>query len=201
MLSSIQRPLSLIDREEKAKELASYILSESREIITREEKKKLTELSRMMHDPVGKVFLSSLMDQCFRSHFPVRIAEQVIYLLNLFGIPEFLRPIKRLQFQLFKSFGMQFPQFLTPMITFFLRKQISSMIISGEKQALLKHIKKRMQEGVLLSINHLGEDILGEKEAERRLKLYQGDLENNLIHSVSIKISTLYSQINLLSYE
>ncbi|MCB1115146.1 MAG: bifunctional proline dehydrogenase/L-glutamate gamma-semialdehyde dehydrogenase, partial [Chlamydiia bacterium] len=71
----------------------------------------------------------------------------------------------------------------------------------GEKGSLTKHIKKRREEGVRLNLNHLGEAILGEEEAERRLSVYLEDLKNPLIDYVSIKISTIYSQINLLAYD
>ena len=46
-----------------------------------------------------------------------------------------------------------------------------------------------------------GEAILGEEEATRRLHIYLSDLDRPDIEYVSIKVSTIYSQINLLAYD
>ena len=194
-------PLTLEERQEKAIELASHILLESNQILTKDDQKKHEELSRMMRDPVGKVFTTAMTDQCFRSHNYQRIASQMIYLLNLFGIPKFLGSFKRFQLYLFTIFGDKFASLLVPMAMRQLRKETAKVIIPGEKAALARHIKKRKQEGIRLNLNHLGEAILGEDEAQKRLSIYLRDLENPYIDYISIKISTIYSQLNLLAYE
>ena len=139
---AMQAPLTLEEREKKAIELASHILSESNRSMTKTEAKKQGELSRMMRDPVGKAFTTAMSDQCFRSHDHKRIADQLIYLLSLFGIPRFLAPFKRLQLFLFKMFGIKFSGILVPIATYFLRKNTSTVIIPGEKGPLIKHIKR-----------------------------------------------------------
>jgi len=194
-------PLNLEERQEKAIELASHILLESNQIISKDDQKKHEELSRMMRDPVGKVFTTAMTDQCFRSHNYSRIANQMIYLLNLFGIPKFVGSFKRLQLYLFKLLGDKFANILVPMAMRQLRQETSKVIIPGEKGALGKHIKKRKAQGIRLNLNHLGEAILGEEEAKKRLHIYLRDLENPYIDYVSIKISTIYSQLNLLAWE
>ena len=47
-----------------------------------------------------------------------------------------------------------------------------------------------------MNVNLLGESLLGEEEAQRRLEAYLGALQMPEIECVSIKISTLYSQIS-----
>ena len=59
-------------------------------------------------------------------------------------------------------------------------------------------MQKRRKEGVRLNLNHLGEAILSEEEAFTRLNIYLKDLTEENIEYVSIKISTIFSQINLL---
>ena len=201
LASVIGTPLTLEERKKKAIELAAFILNESNHRLTKDEKKRYGELHRMMSDPIGKVFLTALTDQCFRSKNYERIAEQMTYLLHLYGIPKFFSPIKRLQLYFFKILGDKFAKYMVPIAIWNLRKATSSVIIPGEKGSLTRHIKKRREQGILLNLNHLGEAILGEEEAVRRLSLYLEDLKNPLIDYVSIKISTIYSQINLLSYE
>ncbi len=194
-------PLSLIERKEKSVEIAALILTESIKTQTRKEKALQTELSCMMKDPIGKAFTTSMTDECFRSKKTKRIANQLIYLLKVFGIPKFLNWKKRIGLYLFRSLALNFSQLLVPIVIHFLRAETSSVIIPGEKKALAAHIQKRREEGVRLNINHLGEAILGEQEAERRLNTYLDDLTRNDIDYISIKVSTMYSQINLLAWD
>jgi len=87
-LESIKgKTLSLEQRETAAVDLAANMLNEANRTITFEEKRIQAELARMMLDPKGKVFTTSMTDQCFRSFRPSRVANQLVYLLNQFGIP------------------------------------------------------------------------------------------------------------------
>ena len=52
-----------------------------------------------------------------------------------------------------------------------------------------------------MNVNFLGEALLGEAEAERRLQQYLQALQRPEIEVVSVKISTLYSQISPLARE
>src|ERR1700722_2071500 len=195
------KPLSLQQREKLAIELAAHMLTEANRTMTGSEKRIQAELSRMMGDPVGKVFTMAMTDQCFRSHNTARIADQLIYLLNQFGIPKYLGWTKRFSLGVFQILGRVFSWFFVPMATFMLRHATARVILPGEKHALKKHMAKRRREGVRLNINHLGEAILGETEAKRRLAVYLEDLQREEIEYVSVKISTIYSQIHLLGWE
>ena len=52
-----------------------------------------------------------------------------------------------------------------------------------------------------MNINHLGEALLGEEEALRRLRTYIDDLKDPDIEYISVKISTIYSQISSLAFD
>ncbi|MBI3232045.1 MAG: bifunctional proline dehydrogenase/L-glutamate gamma-semialdehyde dehydrogenase [Candidatus Doudnabacteria bacterium] len=201
LLFAKSSPLTLKKREALAIELASYLLSAANQVATREERAKQQFLARMIHDPIGKVFITAMTDQCLRSSNSVRVANQLLYLLHLLGIPKFLPFTRRIQISFFRSFGETFPNLLVPLIKYSLRKETSTVIAPGERGTLLRHIKKRKKEGVNLNLNHLGEAILGEEEASKRLKIYLKDLEDPLIDYISIKISTIYSQLNLIAWE
>ena len=64
-------------RREIAIELAGLMLQESRRIQSYSEKRQQRQLARMMNDPVGKAFITSVTDQCFRSHSNARVADQL----------------------------------------------------------------------------------------------------------------------------
>ncbi|MBS0604838.1 MAG: proline dehydrogenase family protein [Verrucomicrobia bacterium] len=202
ILSSAQgRKMSLEQREKLAVDLAANMLKEANRTMTWSEKQIQAELARMMRDPVGKVFTTSMTDQCFRSHQSARVANQLVYLLDQFGIPSYLGWSKRIALGAFQILGKMFSWLLVPMATYTLRKATARVILPGEKEALKKHMAHRRMEGVRLNLNHLGEAILGEEEAKRRLHVYLKDLQQDDIEYISVKISTIYSQIHLLGWE
>ncbi|MGE5196389.1 MAG: bifunctional proline dehydrogenase/L-glutamate gamma-semialdehyde dehydrogenase, partial [Anaerolineae bacterium] len=202
LLGSVRgKTLSLEEREKAAITLAAHMLREATHVQTRKERKVQAQLARMMHDPIGKAFTTSMTDQCFRSHRSPRIANQMIYLLGELGVPRYLDFFKRFQLAAFQMFGSIFSYLFVPLAIQRLRKETSAVILPGEPAALSEHMKKRREEDVRLNLNHLGEAILGEEEAKRRLDVYLRDLERADIEYVSVKISTIFSQINLLSWD
>lgn len=159
------------------------------------------ELARMMHDKVGMVFTTQLTDQCFRSSDPRRVADQICFLIKRYGVPRYLGWFKKGALYLFKGFGAIFPHVFVPLTKAFLHWETARLILPGEEGPLLLHLARRKKEGVQVNLNRLGEAILGEQEAKKRLDLYSADLKNPAIDYISVKISTLYSQINLLAWD
>lgn len=209
---NIQEALEIIDsvrgkiltvgqRQKHAVQLAAYMLNEANLIQTRAEKRKQKELARMMQDPRGKAFTTRMTDECFRSHKASRVASQMVYLLDQFGIPKYLGWTKQLALAAFRMLGKPLAPLLVPLATYILRRETRTVILPGEKHALAKHMKKRRAQGVRLNLNHLGEAILGEEEAVARLNVYLDDLARDDVEYVSIKISTIFSQINLLGWD
>ena len=70
--------------------------------------------------------------------------------------------------------------------------------------ALLKvdaYLQKRKNQGLRVNINYIGEKVIGEQEAWSRLGSYLKALENPAIEYISVKISTIFSQIQPLAFE
>lgn len=195
------RPMSIGERKKLSLELAALMLHEASKTIQSHEAAIQKMLSRLMQDPNGKAFTNSMTDQCFRSRNFKRIADQMIYLLNQNGVPEYLDAMKRAELFFFKSLSPTVAQILIPIVTHTLRKETSRVIIPGEASSLQKHIETRKKEGVQLNFNHLGEAILSEHEAKHRLSLYLDDLKHPDIDYISVKISTIFSQINLIDFD
>jgi RHH-type proline utilization regulon transcriptional repressor/proline dehydrogenase/delta 1-pyrroline-5-carboxylate dehydrogenase len=195
------KSLSIEERREAAIELAALMLNEARRVQTSIEHRTLLQLSRMMEDPYGKAFTTVVTDECFRTKNYGRAADQLNYLIHKFGIPKFLSYFRKAQLIVFKMFGTTFPSIFIPLTKSMLRKETSKVIIPGEKRALIKHLEKRKQEGVRVNLNKLGEAILGEEEAEKKMKIYLADLANPKVEYISVKVSTLCSQLNLIGWE
>jgi RHH-type proline utilization regulon transcriptional repressor/proline dehydrogenase/delta 1-pyrroline-5-carboxylate dehydrogenase len=181
--------------------LAELILRESRRVERPYERRIQHQLAKMMDDPIGKLFTTSITDQCFRSKSDYRSADQLIFLLDKLGIPQFVSPFKRMQLHAFKILGKFIPWMMMPLVKWMVRSQIKQVILPEEKDPLTRYLKKQKREGIRVNLNHLGEAILGEEESNRRLGIYTEDLANPNIDYISIKISTIYSQINLLAWD
>ena len=80
-----------------------------------------------------------------------------------------------------------------------MRRQTAAVILPAEPETLLPHLRDRYAEGVRMNVNFLGEAILGEEEARHRLLLNLQGLQSAEVEVISIKISTLYSQISPLA--
>ena len=180
---------------------AAAWLNRANELLTEDEKDIQEQMLRLLTHPEDKVILAKMIDQSFRSHDPARVADQVNSILRQHGVPDFFSRVDRLLVQMFLGLGRYFPTLTVPKMIGKMRSTSSRAIIPGEPRALADHLRKRKQQGVRMNINHLGEALLGEAEASRRLSAYIQDLENPQVETISIKISTIYSQIQSLAFE
>ena len=171
------------------------------ELLTSEEKDIQEQMKSLLTNPVDKTVLTKMIDQSFRSHDPSRVADQVNHLLSEHGVPDFFSRTERLLIQMFLGVSRHFPAFTVPRFVSRMRQSSSRAIIPGEPEALNKHLRKRHGQGVRMNINHLGEALLGEEEARRRLETYLENLKSPHIEYISVKISTIYSQISSLAFD
>jgi len=200
ILSTRGQPLSLEARKNKAIELASLMLIEAHRIETQKEKKLKQQLAEMVKDEKGKNFLIQLIDQSFRTKDSKRTIDQIKFLINKYGIPNFFSRSQKFGLNLIKYLGTYFPQVFTFLIRWMIRAQTSGLILPGGKK-LTQHINLRKSQGIRVNLNRLGEAILGEEEALRRLHLYLNDLADPSIECISVKISSICSDLNLIAFD
>ena len=181
--------------------LAQQWQTRANELLTSEEKGIQDQMRRLLTHSIDKVILTKLIDQSFRSHDPARVADQVNNLLREFGVPDFFSRVDKLLVQMFLGLGRHFPTLSVPKMIDKMRHDSSRAIIPGEPEVLHAHLQKRKKQNIRMNINHLGEAVLGEEEAKVRLQTYLEDLKNPEIEYISVKLSTIYSQIQTLAFE
>jgi RHH-type proline utilization regulon transcriptional repressor/proline dehydrogenase/delta 1-pyrroline-5-carboxylate dehydrogenase len=167
----------------------------------RSEKKFHAIMKRLLSDPKNKIFLIELLDQSFRSHDNNRIANQLEYIFNKYNNTTFFTEFEQLLVWLFRNLGIYLPVISVPLFITYLRGDIKNIVIKGEDRSLNAHLQKRLAEKTRVNINIIGEAVLGEDEAKQRVLKYISALQNPNIDYVSIKISTIFSQINPLAHE
>ena len=170
-------------------------------LLTSDEREQQTQLQRLLQRPVDKVVLTKLLDQSFRSQDPARVADQVDSILRQHGVPDFFSVRDKLLMQMFMGFGRHFPTVSIPKMIDKMRQDSERAIIPGETEALEKFLARRRQQGLRVNINYLGEAVLGEGEARRRLDMYLEALENPAVEYISVKISTIFSQIEPMAFD
>ncbi len=170
-------------------------------LLTGEEKAIQEQMGRLLTRPQDKIILTKLIDQSFRPENTSRVADQVNSILREFGVPDFFGKVDKLLMQMFMGLGRHFPSIMVPKMIEKMRHNSSRAIIPGEAEALHAHLARRKHQAVRMNLNHLGEAVLGEDEAARRLGVYLADLRNPEIEYISVKISTIYSQIQSLAFE
>lgn len=165
------------------------------------EKKFHETMLRMLKDSQNKVFLIELLDRSFRSNNPKRVANQLEYIFDKYKNTTFFNNLEELLVLSFLKVGVHVPDISIPIFIKYLRRDVKDIVIYGEEEPLIEHIKKRKEEGTRVNVNVIGEIVLGEAEADERVEKYIKILNNPHIDYISIKISTLFSQINPLAHD
>jgi len=186
---------------QKALFVARRLQERARALQTPSERRQQAELDRMLQTPSDKATLALMTDQAFRTSDPARAVEHLTYILDVQGVPRFFGPIDRTLMKGFQSFGAFVPGVALPLVKEHMQKETANVILPGEKDVLTHHLAERRTEGVRMNVNFLGEAVLSEAESERRLQQYLQGLQWPETEVVSIKISTVYSQISPLARE
>ena len=164
---------------------------------TTEEKNEATKMTRLLQDAEGKELTFHLADEVFRPQSAKVQAAIFRRLIKDHGIPKYLKPHERLMMRIGAWASRMTPELVMPAVTAQIRSQSERVILPAEDKPLNHYLQKRPR----VNLNLLGEAILGENEAERRLQQNLTLLAKPECSYLSIKISAIFSQINLLDPE
>jgi len=192
---SLSPPLEV----QQALHLARVLCGRAQELQTPQERRQQAELDRMIQSPHDKATLMQMTDQAFRARRAARAADQLIHILDVQGVPRFFGAVDRTLLLGFQSFGAYLPGVAMPFVKERMHHETANVILPAERELLMEHLRARWEEGVRMNVNFLGEALLGEVDAERRLHGYLAALQQPEIEVISVKISTIYSQISPLA--
>jgi len=186
---------------QNAIKLAEKWQNRATELVSDFDREFYVKMNKMLEQPKDKALLIELMDQSFRVENPARVADQICFLLEKHGMAHFFTTKDRMLLWLFQNIGKYLPSLSVPMFVNQIREDTRTVVIKGEEEPFNKHLVMRKEEGTRVNINLIGEVVLGEEEAEERIEKYLKALENPNIDYISIKISTIFSQINALNFD
>ena len=156
-------------------------------------------LSSLLKDPNGLEFTLNFVDRVIRPE-NMRVAARELRKLTKI-VPKALPLFDRVAIRLGGFMAPYFPFPVIPIARFVLRSLVSHLIADARGKQLTKHLSKVRADGVQLNLNLLGETVLGEAEAANRLSKTFELLRRPDVDYVSVKISSVVSQLSMWGYE
>ncbi|MFZ0388257.1 MAG: proline dehydrogenase family protein, partial [Solirubrobacteraceae bacterium] len=158
-------------------------------------------VARLLRDPDGLAFVLALTDEVLRIRDPRRAAEYLEALVAENDSPRFLGPVDRQLLRIGAAAAVRYPRIIMPLVKARVRAELSSFIVAAEPRPFARHLRRRREAGTRLNINLLGEEILGDEEAERRLQAVLALLRRPDVDYVSVKVSAVCSQLNIVAFD
>ena len=151
-------------------------------------------LAGLLKDPRGLEFALGFVDSVVRPE-DLRVAGRNLEKLSR-RIPAFLPWYLRAAITVGGGFAPLLPWPIVPIARWALRDMVSHLVIDATPARLTKSLARLRASGRDLNINLLGEAVLGEREATRRLDRTRELLERDDVEYVSIKVSSIAAQLN-----
>ncbi|CAN5162656.1 proline dehydrogenase family protein [soil metagenome] len=156
-------------------------------------------LAGVLKDPRGLDFTIGFVDRVVRPE-DLKVAGRNLEQLS-HVIPRFLPWYMRAAIQFGGAFAPYIPWPIVPISRRVLRNMVGHLIIDATPKQLDRSLEKLRGEGVRLNLNLLGEAVLGDEEADRRLSGTKALLERDDVDYVSIKVSSVSSQLSMWSFD
>ena len=142
----------------------------------------------------------------------IRLTDEVIRIVNAREAARRFRQIAKgatlgvglldfLSIKIASLASLLFPKLIISIVTAKVRSTSKRAILAAEKKPLAKHLTRRNKRSVANNINVLGEAVLGDEEATARYQSVLEMLSRDEVTYISVKISSIISQIITLDTE
>jgi len=185
---------------QQAVQLAAEIWQAARQRETATDAQNASKVATLIKDPAAKQFTLTMVDEILRIKDDRRAAEHLQTVIQQNGIPAGFSFIDRTLLRVGAAAAVVAPSLVMPLIRKKVKAESSHVIISAEPQNLSGYQAQRKKAGWRVNLNLLGEAVLGQHEAGRRLAAYLQRLAQPDVHYVSVKLSSIYSHISLTGY-
>ncbi|EPW6840659.1 proline dehydrogenase family protein [Campylobacter upsaliensis] len=187
---------------QKSIALAEELQSKIEQNLSTSERQFHAKMQKLLNNPKNKVMLIELLDRSFRCKDKKASFELIEHTLNKFGIADFFSAFEKFLLFSFLNFGKLAPNLSVPFFVSHLRNDTKAMVLDADENFLAPHITKRKNEqNITLNVNLIGEEVLGEAESKYRMQKYEEALKSSYITYISIKITTIFSQINIIDFD
>ncbi len=186
---------------DRATALAAELLEAAEAVEGRQHARQRRRVARLVQDEASRAFVQQLTDQVLRIDDPRRAADRFHDLVTLHPVPTVAGPLDRVALGLGARMAPVWPRPVMALVTRRLRREATGIILPAEDPALARHLADRRAAGFGQNVNPLGEAVLGEVEAERRLETVLATIRRPDVDYVSVKITAIYSQVDPLAFD
>ncbi|QHC60875.1 bifunctional proline dehydrogenase/L-glutamate gamma-semialdehyde dehydrogenase [Rathayibacter sp. VKM Ac-2760] len=156
-------------------------------------------LAGVLQDPNGLDFAVGFVDGVARPEDLTVAAENLAALTA--KTPAFLSSSLRAAVATGGAVGPVLPWIVVPAARRVLRRLVGHLVVDASDARLGSAIRRLRESGDRLNLNLLGEAVLGEREADRRLEGARRLLERSDVDYVSIKVSSIASQLSMWAFD
>lgn len=186
---------------EDAVQLAESLLIEANAQLDEAESCRMERVANLIGHPRSKALSMVMTDRLFRSNLASRSAGGWRNILCRIGVGRGFAFFDRVLLRL-GAFGSRFfPSLTMRAVKDRLRKESSDVILSAGEPRISEYLGIRHAAGTQVNLNQLGEAVLGEEQAGQRLDSVMALLGRADVNYVSVKVSAIFSQINLVAWE
>ncbi|MDO5628045.1 MAG: proline dehydrogenase family protein [Mobilicoccus sp.] len=153
------------------------------------------QLAALVRDPAGLDLAVRFVDRVARPEDD-RAAARELNRLTTGDAAAFLGRTDRAMLGLGAKVAALAPSIVVPLARRRLKQMVGHLIVDAKDPALGKHLAQAREQGFRLNVNLLGEVVLGEAEAASRTQRTTDLLARDDVDYVSIKVSSLVSQIS-----
>ncbi len=184
-----------------AEALAAELWTAATDQQSRLERARAARVGRMLTSPGGLDLVLALTDEVLRIRQPARAAEVLAGLAADRRQAAALGRIDGAALRAGGRLGPRLPRLVVPAARQRVRAEMAGVILPAQRWRLARHADHRRRQGIRLNVNVLGEAILGEDEAEHRLRRVLDVLAEPAVDYVSVKISSISSQLDVLRFD
>ncbi|MWB97943.1 proline dehydrogenase family protein [Agromyces seonyuensis] len=156
-------------------------------------------LAGVLKDPNGLAFTVGFVDGVMRPEDLGVAGRNLARVAPL--APKFLPGPLRAAIRLGGALAPVFPWIVVPIARRVLRAMVGHLVLDATPKKLGPAITKLREGGNRLNLNLLGEAVLGEREADHRLAGTRTFLARDDVDYVSIKVSSVVSQLSMWSFD
>jgi RHH-type proline utilization regulon transcriptional repressor/proline dehydrogenase/delta 1-pyrroline-5-carboxylate dehydrogenase len=186
---------------EEAVALADTLLREARANATKRERWQLHRLGRLVADPAGRELVQRLTDEVLRIDSNRRAGRRLADVVERHGLPQSLTRADRLLLGVGAKLARVAPQLVMPLARRRILAETKGVVLPAEDPQFAAHAELRRRDGIGLLVNPLGESILGDDEATRRVDQVLEMLRRPDVGAVSIKASALVANLDVLDFD
>ena len=176
------------------------LIEESKSLRNKQDVSNRKMFSRMLKDPKAVALVISLSDEVLRIKSKYH-ASRIFFKASQNASIHGFGLINSTALRLGGIASLFLPKFVLSLVMLRVKQISKEIILSSDKEKLNKHIEKRLRNEATLNINVLGEAVLGEEEAEQRYSQTIEMMRRKEVNYVSVKISSICSQIVTVDHE